>query len=250
MRERTARGLRASLTFLLALLVVVASLTALPAARAGTNPPLPVAVGSRFLGNLSAPNLDAGASGSVSFTLSNPLLAAISSVSLSLEVYAFNAFPGNANSTLAGASPPVLTVRAASGPWANYSVASLGSGAQVSLSANVETSSATAVGAFAVRSALSFHASNGTIYRLASRGWFTSSQWAQATELPNGSAVLDNQSLAILNISGILPETSIQVTSSALGVALYVVLGIVFVLVGLGAYFYFARTRQSSSGPR
>ena len=169
---------------------------------------------------------------------------------LSLDVYAFNAFPGNASSTLSGSSPPVLTTSTTSGPWANYSFPSVTSGARLPLSAGVVTSSTTPAGAYAVRTALSFKAPNGTEYRLASRGWFTEALWEHATELPNGTARLDNQSLSILNISGVLPETSIQVTSSALGYALYVILAVVFVLTGLGAYFYFARSRHSNSGAR
>lgn len=112
------------------------------------------------------------------------------------------------------------------------------------------TSSTTPVGAYSVRTALTFTAANGTVYRLESRGWFTQALWEAATEEPNGSTVLDNHSLSILNVSGVVPETSIQVTSSALDVALYVILAAVFILVGAGAYFYFARSAHSKSGAR
>lgn len=233
---------------LIAAVVLCGVLGAAGPARAATVPTLPIDLDSHFVGNLTAPGLVAGASGSIGLTLTNPLPASITSVHLSLEVYAFNAFPGNATSTLA--APPVLTTATTSSSWANFTVGSMPSGLRTLLSVGVVTASATPVGAYSVRSALSFTAANGTSYRLASRGWFTQALWEQATEEPNGSAVLDNQSLHILNTSGVLPETSIQVTSSALQVALYVILGVVFVLAGIGAYLYFRRSGRSSGGAR
>lgn len=251
MPRRPPTLLRSARTVSVALLVVLAALSASGAAVAAPNPVLPVALGSRFIGNLTAPGLDAGASGNLGLTISDPLSVTMSAVSLSLEVYAFNAFPGNATSTLPLSSPPLLTTSSSTGGlWANYTFATLTSGSRTSLTPGVVTASATAVGDYSIRTELTFSVPNGTTYRLQSRGWFTQALWEEATEEPNGSAVLDTHSLHILNVSGVLPETSVQVTSSALDVALYVVLGVVFVLAGLGAYFYFRRSDHSKSGAR
>ena len=219
-------------------------------AVAAPNPHLPIALDSSFVGNLTAPGLTSGASGTLQLTLTDPLPVTIHGVTLTLELYAFNAFPGNASSSLPLSAPPLLTTASSQGLWANFSYASLASGARSALSVGVVTSSTTAVGAYSVRTALAFTAPNDTTYRLASRGWFTQALWEEATEEPNGSAVLDNQSLTVLNISGVLPETSIQVTSTALDIALYAILGVVLVLVGIGAFFYFRRTSKSNSGAR
>lgn len=250
---RPGRG-RASALWVLpvAAVVVFASLGAISAtAAASPNPPLPVALGSRFVGNLSAPGLYAGASGTIALTLSNPLTVPMTGVVLSLNLYAFNAFPGNATSSLSGSTPPVLTPPSgASGLWANFTFPTLPSGSRDALSVSVATASATSAGDYSVRTSLLFEVPNATVYRLASRGWFTQALWEEATEEPNGSAVLDAHSLAVLNISGVLPETSIQVTSSTLDIILYVLLGAVFVLVGVGAYLYFRRSAHSKSGAR
>ena len=234
----------------LVLLLVLASGTLAGTARGASTATLPVSMGSRFVGNLSSPGLVAGASGPLSLTLSNPLVTAMGAVLLTLQVYAFNAFPGNATSTLPLSSPPLLATSSGTGLRANFTYSSIPSGSRLSLSADVVTSSTTPLGAYAVRTSLSFLGPNGTAYHLASRGWFSQALWEQATEGPNGTTVLSNQSLTILNVSGVLAETSIQVTSTSLNVALYVLLGIVFVLVGVGAYFYFARSAHSSSGAR
>lgn len=249
-RNRRPFSLHSVTAWTLVVLVVVGSIGWISVGRAETNPPLPVALGSRFVGNLSAPSLNAGASGSLGLTLSDPLAGPIHAVALSLQLYAFNSFPGNANSTLPSGSLPFLTTPSSSGPWANYSFSSIGSGGRLPISVGVVTASGTPAGAYSVRTSLSFVASNGTAYRLASRGWFSTALWENATEEPNGSAVLDQHSLQVLNISGILPETSFQVTSSALSIALYVLLGVALVLVGIGAYVYFVRSAHSNSGAR
>ena len=88
-----------------------------PGARAAPYPPLPIALDRDFLGNLSGPTLAPGDSGNLRFTVSDPLEGPISSVALTLEVYAFNAFPGNATSTLPVAGAPALTTASSSWDW-------------------------------------------------------------------------------------------------------------------------------------
>lgn len=230
----------------LAVLLVVAPV---PGARATPYPPLPIALDRQFLGNLSAPDLAPGASGTLRFALSNPLSVGLDAVVLALEIYAFNGFPGNASATVPVAGAPILVTPSSSGEAANVSVGALGTGGLYRGSVGVATSASTPDGAFAVRAALSFDlASNGTAYRLESRGWFNASTWAAATELPNGSATLN---LSVLGVSGVLPETAVFVANTSTWEWLLGgLLAGAFVLVGLGAYVYFRRGPGSRSGSR
>jgi len=216
-------------------------------AGAAPFPALPVAYGATFLSNLSGPDLAPGGSGTISFQVADPgTFGAISSVVLTLDVYAFNAFPGNATSQVTSAGTPVLVTSGASATEVNVSMDPLAPGHGESGSVGVVTSASTPTGTFAVRTALAFVA-NGTPYRLESRGWFSDSLWAAATELPNGSLTLN---LTTLGVSGVVAETSILVSSSNWDWALGLILGASIVLVGAGAFVYFRRESKSSSGAR
>ncbi len=245
MRKPVDGARRRVAAWAIAAFVSVAVLT-VPAASAAPNPTLPVALGSRFVGNISAPGLTAGGSGTLGFTLSNPLNGTIRAISLSLQLYNYSAFPGGASGSGTLSDPPLLVTPSSSGLWANFTWPSLAPGASIVPrgSVGVTTSSATPLGAYAVRFALRFVGSNGTAYVLESRGWFSDTAWAEATAGPNGTTQLTSRSLQILNVSGLLPETSIQVYGSSFDIALYAILAGAFVLTGVGAYAYFRRTRR------
>lgn len=237
-----------------ALAVVVATVVvslvlgpALPGVAAAGYPPLPVGLDRAFLGNLSAPNLAPGASGSLGFSVSDPLPSALDALVVTFGVYAFNGFPGNATSTsLAGA--PILSTPSASGAAVSVSVGALANGSTYHGSIRVETSSSTPNGAYAVRTSVAFSlASNGTGYRLESRGWFNDSLWRAATELPNGSVTLN---LSLLGVSGVVPETAIGVAASDWGWLLGSLVAASVVLVGAGAWVYFRKGPTSRSGAR
>jgi hypothetical protein len=231
----------------LGLVALLAPLAVSTPAAAGSYPPLPIELGRQLVGNLSGPSLSPGGSGSVGFTVANPLSGTIQGVTLTLQVYAFNGFPGNATS-LALASAPILTTPTTSGISANVSVGSLASGGVYHGSVGVATSSTTPTGAYAVRTELSFTlAANSTAYRLESRGWFSDSTWRSATELPNGSVTLN---LSVLGVSGVSPETAILVSSSNWEWVLGAVLAAVIVLAGAAAWVYFRRGPGSTSGAR
>ena len=232
---------------LAAAVVVSAWVAAAPPAAASSFPALPVGYGATFVSNLSGPDIAPGSSGTLSFEVGDPAtFTAISSVVLTLDVYAFNAFPGNATSQVAVAGAPLLVGPSVSATEVNLSLGSLIPRGAETGSVGVATSSSTPAGTFAVRTALAFVA-NGTSYRVESRGWFTASAWAAATELPNGSVTLN---LTTLGVSGVSPETSILVTSSNWDWALGLILGASIVLVGAGAFVYFRRESKSSSGAR
>jgi hypothetical protein len=232
----------------LAAAVVLGALvpTVAPAAAASF-PALPVLYDRTFLSNLSAPDLAPGNSGTLGFHVADPAaFLPMTAVTLTLDVYAFNAFPGNATSSVATAGAPVLVTPSASGTVVNLTLPALAPGGQDSGSVGVATAGSTPTGTFAVRTALSFVA-NGTDYRLESRGWFSTTLWESATTLPNGSATLN---LTTLGVSGVTPETAILVSSSSWDWALALILGAAIVLVGAGAFVYFRRESKSSSGAR
>jgi hypothetical protein len=220
---------------------------AIPSAHAAPYPPLPIAYDGTFLSSLCAPDLAPGSSGSITFHVADPAtFAAMTAVTLSLDVYAFNAFPGNATSSVASAGTPLLVTPTTSGTSANLSLTPLTPGSHEDGSVGVATAANTPSGTFAVRTALSFVA-NGTAYRLESRGWFSAGVWAAATELPNGSTTLN---LSVLGVSGVTAETAILVSNSSWDWALILILGAAIVLVGAGAFVYFRRGPKSSSGAR
>ena len=243
MPEPRAGGRRA---FAVAALLLVAVALLVPSASAAPYPTLPIGDGAILLGNLSAPTLTPGESGSIRFSVVDPLASAIAETVLTLEVYAFNAFPGNATSTVPVASAPLLFNATASGATVTINVGPLSPGAGYVGEVGVRSSASTPSGAFAVRTQLEF-SSGGVAYRLASRGWFTAAQWAAATELPNGSATLN---LTTLGVSGVLPETAIVVANSAFPWVLAGVAAGGVVFVGLGAWLYFRRESASRSGTR
>ncbi len=231
---------------------IVLSLVSLAAgppsvAAAAPFPPLPIGYDSTFLSHLSGPDLAPGAQGTLGFQVADPSgFFPMSNVVVTLDVYAFNAFPGNATSSVAGTAPPVLLGVSSSGSSVNVSLSGISPGSRVDGSVGVATASTTPAGTFAVRTALSFTA-NGTNYRLESRGWFSASVWDAATELPNGSTTLN---LTTLGVSGVTAETAIYVASSNWDIALALILAAAILLVGAGAFVYFRRGPKSSSGAR
>ena len=242
-RDRRALGL-APITGALATVLLIVAMAV--GASATTYPILPLADDRGFLGNVSAPSLAPGASGTISFTVGDPLSVEMTATQLTLEVYAFNGFPGNATGPVSVAGAPVLSNTTSSGASVGVSVGTVVPGVPYRGSVSVATSATTPSGAFAVRVSLSFVA-NATGYRLESRGWFNASVWAAATELPNGSATLN---LTVLGVSGVLPETAVQVEQSSLSWLLVGVLGAAAILVGVGAWVYLRRGPASSSGMR
>ncbi len=215
-------------------------------ALAAPYPALPIASDRGFLGNLTAPTLAPGAGGSISFTVGDPLAAPIDGTVLTLGVYAFNGFPGNATATGSVAGTPILSNASASSTVVSVAVGTVAPGGVYRASVGVATSGTTPSGAFAVRTALSFR-SNGTAYQLESRGWFNATTWAAATQLPNGSATLN---LSVLGVSGVTPETAIVVAASTFPTVLTAILVVAAIFVGAGAVVYFRRGPGSSSGAR
>ncbi len=243
--RRTARpGALTAAAATVALLLVV---TGWPAPAFAAYPPLPTVRWDRqFLGNLSAPTLAPGGSGTIAFGVTDPakLAAPIDSVVLTFAVYAFNGYPGGGNGSLPVSNAPVLSNATGSGASVTVRWATIARGATESGSIGISTSGDTPAGTFAVRTQLDFRL-NATAYRLDSRGWFSAATWAAATEAKNGSATLN---LTILGVSGVIPETAVLVASSEWPWAIGALVAAAFVLLGAGVWVYSRRRPGSSSG--
>ncbi len=217
-----------------------------PQSSAAGYPTVPLGLDRWFVSNLTGAEVDPGGSGSISFTVGNPMPnVSVTSAVLTLQVYAFNAFPGNATSTVPVAAAPLLVTATASGSSVNVSLGPIAPNHGLVGSVGVQTSSTTPSGTFAVRTALRFVA-GGADYLFESRGWFTAGQWSAATAGPNGSVGLN---VSALGVSGVVPETSVLVSSSDLSTAIYAILAAGLVLTGLAAWLYF-RPPKSNSGVR
>ena len=210
---------------------------------AAAYPVLPDSEWSPILGELVAPALTPGSSGSITFRVSNPLLTELVSMNVSLAVYAFNPTEGTGAQALpAGGTPTlgrgVLTytvappVLPATTSW-NWTVP-------------VTVPSAAPTGDYAVRFAVSFLSANSS-YLLESRGYFSSSAWAAATHYSNGTPTINASELGV---SGIVPETSILVSSASASYVLYIILGVGLGLAALGAYWWTRSEAKSKSGTR
>jgi hypothetical protein len=243
---RPRRGSARWLGLVVGLAVLVPSVAAEPASAAGY-PPLGVSLDSSFLTNLSLPPVAPGGSSSLTFRMADPsaISASLSGVILSFQVYAFNGFPGNATAYVPVAYAPVLVNASGSGSFVTDALGTLTPGSSAPGSIGIVTSTSTPAGTFAIRIAVNFTL-NATPYRLESRGWFTASQWANGTEAPNGSAILNLSALG--HISGVVPETALLVTPGGWDIALAALLVGAFALLGAGAYVYFRRRPGSSSG--
>ncbi|MGI0133121.1 MAG: hypothetical protein ACREDK_08585 [Thermoplasmata archaeon] len=217
------------------------------ATRGVTFPPLPVSDGGALVTDLSAPSVPAGGSGTLAGNLHDPLNATITSISVTIAVYAFEATPGGGGPTTPPAGVPVdLTDAHTSGTSITLALADLAANRSEGFGVDVVTSGNAPAGVYAVRIGVAF-VEGGTAYRFESRGYFSASQWQNATQLPGNRSTLN---LSRLGVSGVVPETAVQVEPASIAPYLYGVLAGALVLAGAGGY-YAARVRpKSSSGAR
>jgi hypothetical protein len=238
---------RSVLSLLGAVSIAVALLAVGPGASA--YPTLPAGLAGPVLSNLSAPVLSAGGSGAIDFVLANPFSGPMSSVVLTLGLYAFSPSPGGSTGPLPSPSP-VLVGGNSNGSATSVDLASLPAGghwaAPGDVSISVEAPGGTPTGTFDLRSAVSFTEA-GRAYLLESRGYFTDSAWASATGGPNGTSTLN---VSRLGVSGIVPESAVLVRPSPVAPWLYGVLGASLLLAGVGGYLAWRRGPGSRSGKR
>jgi hypothetical protein len=210
-------------------------------------PVLPDSDWSPILGALTGPTLTPGSSGSITFRLGNPLPEELVPAKVSLLVYDFNPTQGGAVQTPPVAASPTFS---GSGLGANVTPPDLPpiipSNTTWNWSVGVSVPSTAPTGDYAVRFAVTFSVNN-TTYLLESRGFFSPSAWASATEYRNGTPTIN---ASRLGVSGVVPETSILVISPSTPWILYAVLGVGLGLAAVGAYWWTRSERKSSSGAR
>ncbi len=207
---------------------------------------LPASSWGRFLPAVSAPVLTPGNSGDVAVELANPLNLTLQTPALSLRIYAFNPTTGSGSGALPAGGAPSLGNPPDGALEANLTLPSLAPGASVNFSVGIAIPSSAPDGIYAIRIALQFGA-GGQNYLLESRGFFSATQWAQATQSANGTPTLN---ATRLGVSGVIAETSVLVQNPALAWALYAVLGVGLALAALGAYFWSRPGPGPSSGAR
>ncbi len=228
---------------------VVAGLVLLAIGSPGTAaavPPLPASEYTHFLSNLSVPVTAPGSTVVLSGTLTNALSVNVSSVSLTFEFYAFNAFPGNATGPLPASGAPAFATGSGSASTTSLTFAGLTPNETVPVSASVEVPSGAADGDYVVRAGLEFGV-NGTAYLLESRGYFSYATWTNATATGGGNSTIN---LTRLGVSGILPETALLVRSNPYPWVLYGLLAGAVILAAVGGFYAVRRGPGSRSGAR
>ncbi|HZY71146.1 MAG TPA: hypothetical protein VFF67_09255 [Thermoplasmata archaeon] len=193
--------------------------------------------------------MGSGSASSLAFDLHDPLATPILNVTLQFELYAFNAYPGNATGSLPAANVPELVAGGSPGASVTLSWGSETPGASVAAPVSLSVPTGAPSGEYALRCRLVFD-SNRTAYLLESRGYFSAAAWSFATNgasAPNGTPTLN---VSRLNVSGVLPETGLLVTPPPPNVAIYALLGASILAAGAGAYYWFRGGPGSSSGAR
>jgi hypothetical protein len=238
-------GRRGRWTGTLAVALVAGLLLTLPeivGTSAASYPVLPDTDWSSILGELTGPTLTPGSAGSVTFRVTDPLPDPMVATRVSLQVYAFNPTDGSGAQTPSESSSPtfpggVLGNNTTGAPIIPFDTS-------WNWSVPVSVPSAAPTGDYAVRFSVSF-SSNNTSYVLESRGFFSASAWASATEYPNGTPTINASQLGV---SGVVPETSILVSPASTPYVLYAVLGVGLGLAALGAYWWTRSEKKSKSG--
>lgn len=227
-----------------ALLVIGPSWAGVPGGPFGVGraTSIPLGEDGLFLTNLSAPILAPGGAGTLSFRLHDPLVGDLAQLSLRLQVYSYVPTLGSS----AGEVPAdALQLSSPSGAGGNVTLrwATLPAGAEVDGSVTVLCASGAPLGAYLVRTALSF-VWNGSSEQFESRGYFSDAAWTAATA--GGGAGSPN--LTALGVDGIVPETAVGVATDGWTLPIYVLAGAGLVLAAAGAFLYYRRGPGSSSG--
>jgi len=233
-----------------AVAIILTALVVAPAALAPARaafPPLTTAEYSAVLGALAVPSTAPGGSTTESGTLTNPLPGTLTDLNLTLQVYAFNGFPGNATGGINPATAPAFNAPTGAGLTDWFTVPSLAPGATYQFTATLVVPTAAPPGAYAVRSHLIF-VENGSTYLLASRGYFAYDAWANASRTSSGAPTIN---LTALDVSGVLPETAVGVVANPFPWVVATLLGGAAILAVAGGYYAAVRPRPGSrSGAR
>ena len=224
--------------------IVLLLIASVVPSSAAAPPPLPIADGTVVAHGLAAPSIAPGGDGAISLVVGDPLGVPAVATEVSLEVYAFNAYPGNATGPVPAGGPITFTGGGGNGDTFSELLGNIASGSSVPVSVGVAVAGSAPEGLYAIRLAVNFTA-NGTTYSFESRGFFSDSLWANATELPDRNSTLN---LSRLGVSGVVPETGLLVRSDPVGLAVELLLGTSVALAVAGGYYAWRRAPKSRSG--
>jgi hypothetical protein len=103
----------------------------------------------------------------------------------------------------------------------------------------IRSKSNTPQGTYFVRMHINFKF-NGTYFDMKSRGYFTNSQWdaAQPSTLDKNQTIVGRLNLEALNVSGLIPDTSIRIKEPIPIWPLYVFIGLAAIFLILALVFY------------
>lgn len=182
---------------------------------------------------VKTPELAPGQSGSIELMLTNPYNVTIGSLSLTLQIYAFSDTNGEVNvSGIPAADRPIF---AGGGISAVIPIGPLAPGKAVYVNESIRTTAQTRhgdffnVGSYFVSTLLQFNLSGATVM-MASRGFFSQSEWNSILVQGNGVYSVNASYLQSLGFQGITPDTSFTVDTPS---PLY----LLWISAGLGVIF-------------
>ncbi len=184
--------------------------------------------------NFTTPVLEPGKSGAFNFTIENRYVNTMNNTVLHIEIYMWATEEGSKKIENIENAPVIEE----SGNFRySLSLGAIRHGEKKPVLFHIRTFGNTPDGVYFVRFSLFFNY-NGTIYKMWSPGYFSRSDWDNATK--NHTLNLDYLSSVLGDrVDGIVPDSSFTVKSSWLWV-LYILIGIT-VLVGIAALYLFLR---------
>ena len=202
--------------------------------------------------SVSSPELQPGQGGTLSVQVANPFNGTMSNIRFTLSIYAFA--DGSTNRAAASIPPSRLPYFTGSGSAAEtMSIASIPAGGMSSIGYPLQTNYTTPHGTFFNRAtymvSMSILFSVGhTPYRMASKGYFSSSQWQKIYVLNGTSASLNYTYLnSTLGFAGILPDTSFGVNTPAPW-SIFFGSGALAAVCAAAAFFSYRKTHSRRRG--
>lgn len=200
------------------------------------------------MGNFQSKNIEPGQSGDLTFTIQNRYHSDITNVVLTCEIYSHATIDGYTELPSGAVNPPSFdsgqlqtskSLAVIYGWNATRNTAEFNKlvGEEPTIQYKIRTSTDDTQGIYYLRFSLEFDY-NGTHYKMESRGHFSKTEWDQATSNPMPGDV-GNINITMLEVAGILPDTSISVRAHIPAWPLYLLITIM-VLLGLLALVFFA----------
>ncbi len=184
--------------------------------------------------NFTTPVLEPGKTGVFNFTVENRYVNIMNNAVLHIEIYMWATEEENKKIENIENAP---VIEESGNFYYALSLGDISPGVKKTVLFHIKTFSSTPDGVYFVRFSLFFNY-NGTLYKMWSPGYFSRSDWDNATK--NHTLNLDYLSSVIGDrVDGIIPDSSFSVKSSWVWV-LYVLIGLT-IIVGILALYSFLR---------